>query len=539
MPSLPPELFPLVIVHLDRNIKALNRCALVCRQWADISRSLAFNTLHVTGQFLSRKRRARKVSRFLQLCTSPFETFSKSKVQTLELHEWPKYTSDPAIQHVDLNELLGWESSDGTKNFSSLFPHLKALSIVGSVYWRSLSIPAKNALLQGFMTVTELRVAYIRLEDNYDEFLEFINSFPLLKSLDLCGIYNFSFLISPINASVKLNPSIEKLELDSLGDVDLVRAIMPAPKLKTLQLEGSIFFEELMNTDELRAVTDDLIRSVGPTLETFICKGYYYNGGVAIYSYLTTLDLSGMPNLKRLEFDFTSFQGSCYPSSVIDVLDKLSQHHNTPHLEILNIPFLPELSDYGDYPKLDTIIFRRPCFASLRELKCSFNCTFTIKDVAKQKKRKLRSQWYSKPDEDSEAEKGVQKRIQEFKAAFAECDKRGILVVDVDYCYDPPISPSSSSSQLPWVTYLPIPAIRVVLDNARHIEDDEKRIRDVAYTVKPKFPQPSIRRKVSCLLTNISVSRPAIRSHHTLQHHGIRNANWEDRAGILLQDVKD
>ncbi|KAI3611480.1 hypothetical protein WG66_002212 [Moniliophthora roreri] len=446
-PSIPPELIPLILAHIswDSKHKSLNRCALVCRDWTIISRRIAFNKLYITGQSLSRKQRTQKVSRFLQLCGSPYETFSKSRVHTLEFLEWPRYHPDPESPEkhkLDVNKLLEWVSTDRKKNLSSLFPNLKRLEIIGTIYWYSLSNLAKNALHDGFTTVTELKVAYLRLEDECDEFINLINSFPSLKSLDLCGIYNFSFLSPPKTSMVVLNPDIERIAIDSLSEIDVFRTLIPTPRLKTLQLEGHVLFEELAGVDELRLVAEELLRSVSSTLETFICKAFCFNGGIALFSYLSILDLSGMTNLQRLEFDFRSFKPSYYPSSVIDVLDRVSRSSDSAHLQVINIPFLPELSEAANFLKLDAVILRRPYFSSLRELKCQFSCDFTIKDVSRQRKRKYKrkSQWYTKPDEDSMAGKALQERIREFKAVFPWCEKRGVLVVDVEYSYDPPIS---------------------------------------------------------------------------------------------------
>ncbi|EEB97033.1 hypothetical protein MPER_03731, partial [Moniliophthora perniciosa FA553] len=206
-------------------------------------------------------------------------------VRTLEFQEWPRYRPNPESpekEELEVDRLLGWESSDGKRNLSSLFPNLKRLEIIGAIYWCSLSNSAKKALHEGFMTVTELRVAYLRIENEYDEFINLINSFPALKSLDVCGIYNFSFFSPPKTSTVVLNPNIEHMAFDSLSEIDVFRALTPAPRLKTLRLEGHVLFEELAGIDELRLVAEELLRSVSSTLETFICKAFYFNGGIAL-----------------------------------------------------------------------------------------------------------------------------------------------------------------------------------------------------------------------------------------------------------------
>uniref|UniRef100_A0A0W0GDL7 Uncharacterized protein n=1 Tax=Moniliophthora roreri TaxID=221103 RepID=A0A0W0GDL7_MONRR len=115
--------------------------------------------------------------------------------------------------------------------------------------------------IKGFMTMTELRVAYFRIgfEDEYDEFLSLMNSFPALKSLELRLVRR----------------------LPAYHQVSVFRALTPAPRLKTLQFEGCMLFEGLANVGELRLVTEMMLRSVSSTLETLIPKAYYF-GNIAL-----------------------------------------------------------------------------------------------------------------------------------------------------------------------------------------------------------------------------------------------------------------
>ncbi|ESK89582.1 hypothetical protein Moror_8653 [Moniliophthora roreri MCA 2997] len=200
--------------------------------------------------------------------------------------------------------------------------------------------------IKGFMTMTELRVAYFRIgfEDEYDEFLSLMNSFPALKSLELRLVRR----------------------LPAYHQVSVFRALTPAPRLKTLQFEGCMLFEGLANVGELRLVTEMMLRSVSSTLETLIPKAYYF-GNIALgdVDYVAFIvDLSGMSNLRRLEFDFQPSEDPSprYPSSVINVLNRVSSFNDSAHLEVLSIPFLPQLSKTTDFPKLDAVILRRLVF---------------------------------------------------------------------------------------------------------------------------------------------------------------------------------
>ncbi|ESK89599.1 hypothetical protein Moror_8670 [Moniliophthora roreri MCA 2997] len=436
MPSLPPELIPLILAEFPEDSKALRNCALVCQSWARISRSISFHSLSVTGYGLPRKRRARRVARFLRLCASPFETFSKSNIHTLELWEWPHspYDFDPAGQHLEINALLGWCSADGTKTISSLFPFLKRLSFLGDISWRSLSGVAKKAIYEGFMTVTELSLNYIHIDT--EDFLTLIHTFPSLWSLELDFI-NQLHLSDPKTLVTVPHTNLQKIVLDYVRTLDFIRLFHGTPCLKILHLHGgSIFFKKFVNSNEVRAAITRLLRST--TLEEFRCE-YRFNKPTEVDKFLAKLDLTGLSNLRQIEFEFHTYvEGAAFPSSLPDFFDKLSTSNDTisSSLEVVSIPYLPEHTRYMDFQKLDEIL-QRPYFSSLRELKCSFTCDFTQKDVAKQLKRGKRT--YPQPDSDSAAESDLRERKRDFGVMyFPKCEARGILVTNHEYCYNPP-----------------------------------------------------------------------------------------------------
>uniref|UniRef100_A0A0W0GDP4 F-box domain-containing protein n=1 Tax=Moniliophthora roreri TaxID=221103 RepID=A0A0W0GDP4_MONRR len=441
MPSLPPELIPPILAEFPEDSKALRKCALVCQSWVRISRSISFRTLRVTGSGLSKKRRARRVARFLHLCASPLETFSKSNIHHLELHEWPHspYDFDPTGQHLEINALLEWHSADGTRNFSSLFPFLKRLSFVGDISWRSLSRKTREVLHEGFTTVTELKLGYIYID--VEAFLPLIHSFPSLQSLELDFLRHISAPVSEPNtlAIERPHPTLERIILQDVTNVNFIRSLHEFPRIKVLYLEGSILLDALLESEELQSSITQLIHSARSTLEEFRCQSYF-DDPMEIDAFLAWLDVTELNKLRRIELDFDPYvESTDFPSSFPDFFDKLSTSNNIfpSQLEVLSIPFLPQHTCNTDFQKLDDIL-QRPYFSSVRELKCNFTCNFTRNDVMKQYRRRKR--WYLRPDEDSAAELDLQERIRDFRVTYLpKCEARGILTTGHNYYYKPPL----------------------------------------------------------------------------------------------------
>ncbi|EEB89263.1 hypothetical protein MPER_12658, partial [Moniliophthora perniciosa FA553] len=363
---------------------------------------------------LSEKRRARRIARFLRLCASPFETFSKSNIHHLDLWEWPdsSYDFDPAGQHLKVNALLEWHSADGTRNLSSLFPFLKRLSFVGFISWRSLSGKAKKAIYEGFMTVTELSLNYIYIDT--EDFLTLIHSFPSLRSLELDFI-NQLHLPDPKTPVTVSHTNLQKIVLNYVRTPDFIRLFHGSPCLKILHLQGgSSFFKKFVNSDEVRAAITQLLRTTA--LEEFRCE-YCFNEPTEIDKLLAKLDLTGLSNLRQVELEFRTYvEGAAFPSSLPDFFDKVSTYNDTisSNLEVLSIPYLPEHIHHMDFQKFDEIL-QRPYFSSLRQLKCSFT------------------------NEDSAAELDLRERIRDFRATYLpKCEARGILVTDHKHYYRPP-----------------------------------------------------------------------------------------------------
>ncbi|ESK89590.1 hypothetical protein Moror_8661 [Moniliophthora roreri MCA 2997] len=441
MPSLPPELIPLILAEFPEDSRALRKCALVCQSWARISRSVSFRTLRIISSGVSRKRRARRIARFLHLCASPFETFSKSNIHHLELHEWPHspYDFDPAGQHLEINALLEWHSADGTSNFSSLFPFLKRLSFVGDISWRSLSRAARKVLHEGFTTVTDLILDYNYID--IEAFLLLFHSFPSLQSLELHFLHHIPATLPESNTPVTEHPhpALETIILHNETNVEFIRSLHGAPCIKVLHLEGSVLLDALLESEDLQSSIAQLIHSARSTLEEFRCQSYF-DDPMEIDNFLAWLDLTGLNKLRRIELDFDPYvESTDFPSSFPDFFDKLSTSNNIfpSQLEVLSIPFLPQHTCNTDFQKLDDIL-QRPYFSSVRELKYNFTCNFTRNDVMKQYRRRKR--WYLRPDEDSAAELDLQERIRDFRVTYLpKCEARGILTTGHNYYYKPPL----------------------------------------------------------------------------------------------------
>uniref|UniRef100_A0A0W0G6W6 Uncharacterized protein n=1 Tax=Moniliophthora roreri TaxID=221103 RepID=A0A0W0G6W6_MONRR len=434
MPSLPPELIPLILAEFPEDSEFLRQCALVCRSWAYVSRPISFRTLKVTGNHLYTVHRASRT--FIQLCASPFETFSKSNVHTLEFCEWPRYVDDPAGQHLVMNELLEWRSFDGTKTFSSLFPVTKRLSFMGNISWKSLSRVASKVLHEEFRTVTELRLEYICI--GVEDFLSLTHSFPSLQSLELRFLRQISTTVSETYTPVieRPHPTLERIILDNVANVDFIKSLHGAPHLKVLHLEGLTLFRHLVESHELQLCITQLMHSARSTLEEFRSR-FYFENPTEIDNFLAWLDLTKLCKLRRIDLDFDLFtEDPAFPLSFCDFFDKLSTSSDTvsSNLEVLSIPSLPKHIQCMDFQNFDEIL-QRPYFSSLRELKCTFTCDFTRKDAAKQIKHGGRQ--YFRPDEDSAAELDLRERIRDFKATYLpKCEARGIIfVTDTTYYY--------------------------------------------------------------------------------------------------------
>ncbi|KAK7036704.1 hypothetical protein VNI00_011369 [Paramarasmius palmivorus] len=233
--------------------------------------------------------------------------------------------------------------------------------------------------------------------------------------------------------------TLERISIHSVQASQVILSLVTSPcRITTLHIGAAIFLippqRQPLHT-EPHSYISQLLRTVSFTLEELRCHSGYFRTR-EVDRCLAHLDLNGLNKLRQLELYFTRIDDDApFPSSLLDFFDKISQYDKPPRLEVLSIPYLPEHVHFMDMQKFDEIL-QRPCFSSLRQLKCEFFCSYTQKDVRKQHDSGKRQ--FPKPDEDSPAEVDLQKRIQDFRTVhLCKCEERGILVMDIYYDYNP------------------------------------------------------------------------------------------------------
>ncbi|ESK94293.1 hypothetical protein Moror_8278 [Moniliophthora roreri MCA 2997] len=422
-PPLPPELVSLIFINLHNSPGSsnvdLNRCALVCRAWMPEARSLVFRSIFLHNHYHSK---ASPIgARFLRLCDSPFETFSKAGVQTLIISHY----ANPKPADFQLDKLLTWRSPDGKRTVLDIVPKLTQLSL-SWITWCTLSEQAKRVLHEGFKSVMELDL-YNVVFDSYGEFAALLHTFPLLHSLKMTGCFEPS---TPVPVSTSGQPltdlNLKDVSIFGLDDAKLLDALVPSPNLRVFRCrQPSYTFDGRGGSLEAERVRR-LLDSASASLEEFVLDGGFYpaSPATALYQYIVGLELTRYQNLRLITFTVLT-------PSLVDVLEGLanSSVHRDGQLEVLNLPYLCSIKDL-DWERLD-IVLQYPYFSHLKELRCSFTCRFTEEDVARQPQAPI----YDTPDTDSEAARDLEMQLLEFRTHLPICEKRGILVPIIDYWY--------------------------------------------------------------------------------------------------------
>ncbi|KAF9264489.1 hypothetical protein L218DRAFT_223845 [Marasmius fiardii PR-910] len=334
---LPIELIHLIIRFLSDCKPALASCALVCRSWVPISRSILLNHIDISTT----------VEPFLKLLENPLQTVSIAHVESLTVSH-SRYA--PTL----FNRLLTWRSSDGHRTLSSILPYLKCLTL-NRVGWWTLSGEAKENLLKEFLTIKHIKLTMTAF-DTYDDFLPLINSFPLLEELDLDTVrpalhWEPSVPLDP--ESVSLPPNLHRISLKQIDDWQMIDFLAPCPKLEVLNCR---FLNFDTVSPECTSAICRMLRSSGESLLWF---GFEIEG----YQHRpmdnsrdgTTLDLSKNSNLGYLYLS---------PYHILPTLKSFTRCLDPPQFLSLCLPRFQEL----DWESIDYLLSRELAFQGLREI---------------------------------------------------------------------------------------------------------------------------------------------------------------------------
>ncbi|KAK1223596.1 hypothetical protein PQX77_013525 [Marasmius sp. AFHP31] len=214
--SLPFELIILILESLpNTDTTTLASCALVCRSWVPISRSILFRHINLTTAPES----------LLGLLSHPLQSITSARVEFLTVTH-TRYS--PAT----FNKLLTWTHNDdrhGQMSLSDTLPHLKNLSL-NWVGWWTLCVEAKDTLLRDFRGVTHLSLRMTAF-DTIDDFLPLIESFPELEILELDGVrpaLNWDSLAEGTGTGVGVRKrSLKNLSLKQIEDPRIIRFLVP------------------------------------------------------------------------------------------------------------------------------------------------------------------------------------------------------------------------------------------------------------------------------------------------------------------------
>ncbi|KAF9265738.1 hypothetical protein L218DRAFT_115411 [Marasmius fiardii PR-910] len=419
-PPLPFELLSVILTGLSQS--DLLQCALVCRAWLPISRPLVFRTISLySGKPVA-------VKRFLRLCDSPHETFSTADIQTLSIsHYLSKRSEKP--EHLPLNRLSTWRSSDGKRTIPGIFHKLRRLTCFW-VDWFMLMEETKRTLSAGFKGVTDLEL-YSTTFEQYEEFSALLHSFPVLRSMEMTDCRGpapdseCTFTDMPSGSGG--HASLEYLTVCRMRDAKLIQSLIPSPSLRKFNWWHQSFLESDRDSESYRVLSmvNQVLLSATSSLEELgVYFGCYHHASIgrSVFEYL---DLSKHARLRSIGL-------SASPDYIVHFLDRLASA-NRPDpspLKILKIPSLPSLD--LDWYNLDKIL-QSPYFQSLTELRCDFPCSFSPEDVTEQPK----APWYDVPDKCSTAEVDLQERMEQFRMYLPKCNQREILSLRVDYWYVP------------------------------------------------------------------------------------------------------
>ncbi|KAK1228234.1 hypothetical protein PQX77_008746 [Marasmius sp. AFHP31] len=401
--DIPFELIKLILAQLDGCKPSLRLCALVCRAWAQPTRTLLLKSILLYQT---------EVEPFLYLCDSPFETISLARVQEFTVSQ-ARLIPGSGSTHASLqdcpafNQLLKWKSSDGKgKTIVDVLSKVKMLSF-NWVGWWTLDQEARSRLMTGFQSVEILKLSMVGFE-GYGQIQDLISSFSTLRMLELGSIRPL-LESSPRPALASFN--IQHLELNSVEDIMVIEALVSCPSLRSFKCHYVNFSD--FSQSQSQAI-GKLLASAGSSLEEFsftVQAAGMLNDGVVLDTRFRHLDFTRNPNLRRIEL---WVEDSDY---LIPFLERLAMAPN--NLETIDIYYLQKA--HIDWARFESILLR-PSFAQLRELKCVVFGLFGKKDVVGQPKG-----WYDGPNKGSAADLRMIEDMDDFKKKLSRLYSRGLV----------------------------------------------------------------------------------------------------------------
>ncbi|KAK1223423.1 hypothetical protein PQX77_013705 [Marasmius sp. AFHP31] len=338
--NLPFELIILILESLsDSDTTTLASCALVCRSWVSISRSILFRHINLTTT----------AEPFLALLSHPLQSITAARVESLSV----THTRYPP---ATFNRLLTWTSNDDNHSQTTLsetLPHLKKLSL-NWVGWWTLCVEAKDTLLRDFQSITHLSLRMTAF-DTIDDFLPLVQSFPVLENLELVGVrpaLNWDSDGTGIGPEA-WRRSLKRLSLKQIEDPRIIGFLVPfCWGLEELECQYA-------EVEGIPPACIDAVQRVavaaGDTLKGFRFQVEEGGGGMRDDM---VFDLTHNSNLSTL---------SLSPYHLLRTLELLTQCRYPPGVRSLSLTS-PKYVGL-DWERLDVLLGCHPAFQSLEEIR--------------------------------------------------------------------------------------------------------------------------------------------------------------------------
>ncbi|KAJ8093101.1 hypothetical protein PM082_020584 [Marasmius tenuissimus] len=408
---LPPEILLRIFEELSEF--DLHSCALVCRSWVPASRFHGFHILRLDLDLT----KPTSALRFLELCNSPFETFTAAGVRTLVIkHHYTEWTTR-GHQVLTLEQIWRWRSSDTERSISNILSRIRCLHLHHLDWDASARLPREI-----FGSVKELQLYYTRFS-THDAFLNVLGSIKALETFEMTGCVG-PFGYAPTDdkgtASEELafRATLRTVTLHSVKDAKLVGLLIPCPGLRTLRVT---LHSSLTPFDDARVVAEvrGLMAAARSSLNSMKLD---LTGSSAIRELTSSLEedpLANYPRLRRLEILSAD-------NELVPFLNIISQGEWKPDspspLVTLKIPSLNSRKTSLEWRTLDDIL-QRPYFRSLEQLVPQFYVSFRSGDVSRQPKALS----YAAPDPSSPVEVMLQAEILRLNEHLPKCFERALF----------------------------------------------------------------------------------------------------------------
>ncbi|KAK1220433.1 hypothetical protein PQX77_016814 [Marasmius sp. AFHP31] len=365
--------------------------------------------------------------RFLELCNSPFETFTAAGVRTLVIqHDYTEWTTR-GHQVLTLEQIWGWRSSDTERSTSTILSKIRCLHLHHLDWDVSARLPREI-----FGSVKELHLYYTRFA-THDAFLNVLGSTKALESFEMTGCvgpFGYAPTDDKETASKELafRATLRTITLHSVKDAKLAGLLIPCPGLRTLHVA---LHSSLTPFDDVRVATEvrGLMVAARSSLNSLKLD---LTGSSAIRGLTSSLEedpLANHPHLRRLEIISADSELVLF----LDIISRSEWKSDSPSpLVTLKIPSLNSRKTLPEWRNLDDIL-QRPYFRSLEQLIPHFYVSFRSKDVS----RRPKALSYTAPDPSSHVEVMLQEEILRLNEHLPKCFERGIITPHIEYCFVP------------------------------------------------------------------------------------------------------